>query len=404
MIDYLKILITAGDGGDGAISFRREKYVPKGGPDGGDGGDGGSVIIRAVSQLSTLNHLQGKLKIQAENGSPGGARKKHGVNGKDAVLEVPVGTRVVAVEENLVAQFGERPFTRKDANFFFKSQEYTDTFQAGERNFDQNGAKRDQERKLYPVPNLLPAEFGQLNNTGRVIAELNKVGQEMLLCAGGFGGRGNTHFKSSVQTTPRLSELGSVGERLVVALELRLLADLGLVGQPNVGKSTLLSVLSAAKPKIASYPFTTLEPNLGVLRGSDLVIADIPGLVAGAHEGKGLGVGFLKHIAHCKGLCFVISVDENLITKLSDGEYALGWNDLRSQLEMLETELQYSFKEAINKPRVVAITKADLYPDGFINYLHEQVAEHYKKTQIFIVSSATNYGIKELSNALQILK
>lgn len=392
MIDFLKLQIFAGDGGDGSISFRREKYVQKGGPDGGDGGDGGSVIMRSVATLSTLGHLQNTLKIQAENGESGAKRKKHGRNGDNIVIEVPVGTRVIAVEENMVAIKKARPFSRKTANFFFKSQEYDDLHNQDDRNFDLDGKKREEERKLFP------------SQTEEVLYEFTQNNQEIIVCSGGFGGRGNTNFKSSTQTTPRIAECGSVAERRVVALELRLLADIGLVGQPNVGKSTLLSVLSAAKPKIANYPFTTLEPNLGVLRGSDLVIADIPGLVADAHAGKGLGVGFLRHVAHCKGLCLVISVDENLLVDIAVGKHALGWKNLESQLQMLETELKNSLIEIVQKPRVIVITKADLYSEDFIKYLKNQLNKNHKGKVAMIVSSVTNFGIKELNNALQILK
>lgn len=388
MIDFLKLQIFAGDGGDGSISFRREKYVQKGGPDGGDGGDGGSVIIRSIRTLSTLGHLQNKLKIQAENGESGSKRNKHGRNGKDLIIEVPIGTRIVAIEENAVAQQRTRSFSRKAAHFFFKTQEYEDLRNQGNQNFDLDGKKREKSRELSLV------------KTEGVIYELTQDNQEIIVCAGGFGGRGNTHFKSSTQTTPRFAECGSVAERRVVNLELRLLADIGLVGQPNVGKSTLLSVLTEAKPKIANYPFTTLEPNLGVLHGFDLVIADIPGLVEDAHLGKGLGLGFIKHISHCRTLCFVLSAASTLLTRLHDGDYSCGWESLRSQLEMLTIELQHAPIDLAEKNKMIVITKADLYTKEFVRYLKEKLTKEYHDIPAFIISSATGEGVLKLKQSM----
>ena len=281
-IDEAKIFIRAGNGGNGCISFRREKYVPKGGPDGGNGGNGGSVVIRADRQLNTLLDFKYRRHYDGERGEHGRGKKQDGRWGKDTILKVPCGTII------------------KDSH------------------------------------------------TGEVVADLVEHGQEVVAVRGGKGGRGNAVFATSTNQAPRIAEPGTSGEEMEIALELKLLADVGLVGFPNAGKSTLISVISAAKPKIADYPFTTLTPNLGIVRIAEersFVVADIPGLIEGAHEGRGLGIQFLKHVERTKALLFLID---------STSE------DPKKEYNVLLNELK-SYSPALGrKPKLVALTKSDL--------------------------------------------
>lgn len=313
--DYAKLYLKAGDGGNGSVHFRREKYVPRGGPDGGDGGKGGDIIFRGNQQLGTLLDLRYHKFLKAENGEPGAGSNKTGKDAKPVVLDVPLGT--VAYE------------------------------------FDSH----------------------------RTIGEITQHDERLIVAHGGKGGLGNNHFKSPTNQTPRDAEPGGEGEEIVVEIELKLIADVGLVGFPNAGKSTLLSVMSSARPKIADYPFTTLEPNLGVVTFPDyrsFVMADIPGIIEKAHEGKGLGLRFLRHIERNKVLLFVIS----------------SASDIESEYHTLCEEIASYRKDLLDKPRALAITKMD-------------VKEEYKlerKPDIDIpwmaVSSATGYQIEELRNLI----
>jgi GTP-binding protein len=312
-VDIAQIEITAGNGGGGCVSFHREKFMPKGGPDGGDGGNGGSVIIVASAQLHTLQDMRYNRKYQAENGRPGEGNNRSGKKGKDITLTVPVGTLI--------------------------------------KNLD-----KDDE----------------------IVADMIEDGQVFVAANGGNGGWGNQHFANSVQKAPRYSKPGLPGDYLSVELELKILADVGLVGFPNAGKSTLLSAISAAKPKIADYPFTTLIPNLGIVRYGDyksFVMADIPGLIEGAHLGKGLGDQFLRHIERTQVLLFMIDVNEE---------------DIKVAFETLLAELVSFNKELAHKPRLVCITKMDSvdiksYKDDF--ELDEKVLH---------ISSVTRYKTDEL--------
>jgi len=281
-VDYIKIFCRSGRGGKGSAHLRREKFVPKGGPDGGDGGRGGHVILRGNSQLWTLLHLRYQKHIFAGHGEDGTKANKTGANGGDVTVEVPLGTVARLAEKN---------------EFLF---------------------------------------------------EITRQGEEHILVPGGRGGLGNTHFKSATHQTPRYAQPGEPAVEGYYTLELKILADVGLVGFPNAGKSTLLSVISAARPKIADYPFTTLVPNLGIVRYRDarsFVMADIPGIIEGAHEGKGLGLRFLRHIERNSILLFMIPVDSDSIA----GEYAVLLNELN----------QYN-PELLDKKRVLAVTKSDL--------------------------------------------
>ncbi len=318
-IDYVKIYCKSGHGGAGSAHLHRAKYVPKGGPDGGDGGRGGHIILRANPQFWTLIHLKYRKHIKADDGEPGGAATRTGKNGKDIVLEVPVGT-----------------------------------------------VARDSE-------------------TGETLFELIEPGDEKILCKGGRGGLGNTNFKSPTQQTPRYAQPGEEGQEGIYILELKLLADVGLVGFPNAGKSTLLSTVTAAKPKIASYAFTTLEPNLGIVRyrdGRSFVMADIPGIIEGAHEGRGIGIRFLRHIERNSVLLFMISVEED--------DIAGAYRTLLGELEQYNPEL-------MAKQRVLAVTKCDLIDREIEKEIESALPEGVP--HVFI-SSSTGYGIDRLKDLL----
>jgi GTPase len=289
LIDNAKILIKSGDGGNGCVSFRREKYVPKGGPNGGDGGKGGDVIFKADNSLATLIDFKYKRIFKAENGTHGLGGDKTGKSGNDLIIPVPCGSIL------------------KD----FK--------------------------------------------TGAVLADLTENGEEYIAAKGGKGGKGNSHFTTSTNQAPRNAQPGIKGIEMEIGVELKLIADVGLVGLPNAGKSTLISKISAAKPKIADYPFTTLQPNLGIVRYKDyqsFVVADIPGLIEGAHLGKGLGIRFLKHIERTKVLVFLL--DASLIP----------YNENKKEdYEVLVNELGSYDKEMLEKPKIICFSKVDTLSD-----------------------------------------
>ena len=281
-VDYVKMHLTSGKGGQGSAHLRREKYIPKGGPDGGDGGRGGHVILRANSNLWTLYHLKFKRHYKAGHGGAGSKQTSTGADGEDVIIEVPLGTVV-----------------------------------------------RDSENQ-------------------NILLEITEKGQEFIIAAGGKGGLGNDHFKSSTNQTPRYAQPGLDGVEVNITLELKVLADVGLVGFPNAGKSTLLSVVTAAKPKIANYEFTTLKPNLGIVEYRDhqtFVIADIPGIIQGAAEGKGLGHYFLRHIERNSTLLFLIPADAD---------------DIKKQYDILLDELRRYNPEMLDKDRLIAISKCDM--------------------------------------------
>lgn len=315
-IDQATIYVKAGNGGNGAISFRREKFVPKGGPDGGNGGDGGCVRIRADRQLSTLLDFKYKRHYRAGNGEHGRGKTQTGKNGADVILKVPCGTLV-----------------------------------------------RD-------------------SNTHEVIADLVGQDDEIIVAHGGKRGKGNAEFATSTNQAPRVAEPGTPGEEHELLLELKLLADVGLVGFPNAGKSTLISVVSAAKPKIADYPFTTLAPNLGIVRiaeGKSFTLADMPGLIKGAHAGKGLGIQFLRHIERTKVLVFMIeSISE----------------DPKRDYEILLNELASYNSELARKPRIVAMSKIDLFEDKALKKLRK--VSFGKKIPVVRISAITRVGIDTL--------
>ena len=320
-VDTAKVTVQAGKGGDGAVSFRHEIYVDKGGPDGGDGGRGGNVVFVATEQLNTLLNFRYKPELKAEGGVNGSKKKMAGRTGKDLYVKVPVGTLV----------------------------------------------KRD----------------------GEVIADLTEHGQEAVVARGGDGGFGNAHFKSSTRQTPRMAELGEPGDAFEAELELKLLADVGLVGFPNAGKSTFLSVVSNARPEIANYPFTTLIPNLGVADVDDgsILIADIPGLIEGASEGKGLGDAFLRHVERTAVLLHLVDV-------YSD-DVAASYRTIRQELERYSPELA-------TRPEVVALTKCDGLDQDIITMQQKSLESVVGKgTKIFAISSQSHQGILEVLRTLR---
>ena len=318
-IDYVKIYCASGHGGAGSMHLHRAKYIPKGGPDGGDGGRGGHIILRANAQFWTLIHLKYRKVVKAEDGEKGGAALQHGKNGTDIWLDVPVGTVVKNAE------------------------------------------------------------------TEEVMFEMMEDGEERILCQGGKGGWGNDHFKSSTNQTPRYSQPGEEGQEGVFVLELKLLADVGLVGFPNAGKSTLLSSITAARPKIADYAFTTLEPNLGIVPyydGRSFVMADIPGIIEGAHEGKGIGIRFLRHIERNSVLLFMVSCEED--------DIAASYKTLLNELKMYNPEL-------LTKQRVLAITKCDLIDKDLEKEILPTLP---KKVPHVFISSASGYNLDKLKEQL----
>lgn len=319
-IDYCKIFCSSGRGGDGSAHLHRAKYVPKGGPDGGDGGRGGHIILRADSQMWTLVHLKYRKHVRAKDGQRGGQHYATGKSAEDIILDVPVGTVV--------------------------------------RNAD----------------------------TDEVITEMMTPGARFILCRGGDGGKGNNRFKSAENRTPREFEPGGENEEGWFILELKVLADVGLVGFPNAGKSTLLAAVSAAKPKVAGYPFTTLKPQLGVVAYRDkqsFVMADIPGIIGGAHEGKGLGLRFLRHIERNSVLLFMVSCEETSV--------GAAYSQLLNELRMYDERL-------LEKPRVVAVTKCDIAGRDFS--VSDVRLSLPKDVPVVFISSLTGTGINTLKDTL----
>lgn len=323
-IDEVKIKVVAGKGGHGCISFRREKYVPRGGPDGGDGGAGGSVIMEATERKHSLLDFRFRHTFLAPSGRGGEGQNRQGRSGEDIVLEVPVGTVVKDLE------------------------------------------------------------------TGEIIKDLTDSGQRWVAARGGRGGKGNAHFTSSTHRSPRFAQEGQPGEERELKLELKLIADVGLVGFPNAGKSTLISSVSAARPKIADYPFTTLVPNLGVVQYDDapsFVMADVPGLIEGAHLGAGLGDRFLKHIERTRLLVHVVDVSQ-----VPDEDPLLPFRKIEHELASYSDEMK-------SKPRIIVLHKTDLMEDGV---LLGKIADRYKQLglPVLLVSSHKREGLREMVRLL----
>ena len=320
-VDYVKLYVSSGNGGKGSVHLHREKFITKGGPDGGDGGRGGHIIVKGNKNLCTLFTYKFKRHFKAGHGGHGSKQRSTGADGEDVYMELPLGTVI-----------------------------------------------RDKE-------------------TNNIILEITDDDEEIILAKGGMGGRGNWHFKSSTNQTPRYAQPGMFGEELEVVLELKILADVGLVGFPNVGKSTLLSVVTAAKPKIADYEFTTLKPNLGIVEYRDyktFVMADIPGIIEGAAEGKGLGHYFLRHIERNSILLFLIPADAD---------------DIKKQYDILLDELKQYNPEILDKERFIAISKSDMLDDELKAELKEELDKTLPINYMFI-SSVAQQGLTELKDKL----
>lgn len=321
-IDEVKIFVQSGHGGRGCVSFRREKYIPRGGPNGGDGGRGGDVIFVADSQLSTLLDLRYQQQYIAQDGEHGMGRDKHGKDAADLIVRVPVGTVLKDFE------------------------------------------------------------------TGDILYDLAHDGERFIAAKGGIGGKGNAFFKSATHQAPKFAQPGMPGEERWLKLELKLLADVGLLGFPNAGKSTLISMISASRPKIADYPFTTLVPNLGVVKvreGQSFVVADIPGIIEGAHEGHGLGLRFLKHVERTRLLIHIL--DPSDFTN----------RDMINDYEVLNRELKFYSPSLSKKPQIIVVNKMDLTeaPEKLRKF-EAYLKKKRKKAELFAVSAATGAGIKEL--------
>lgn len=360
MTDLVLLLLKAGRGGDGRVSFLRQKYQPKGGPDGGMGGDGGSVLIKLNPHLASLSHLAGVKEVKGTVGQNGGPKLQRGHAGKNAIVEVPPGTHIWQVAANHQAKKRQQ-----EMDMSARAPRQSSDFERYQLDFV--GAARPPRPD---VDHLDPSSMEQLkinqarpeDQGWRLLGVINTDLPELLVCQGGFGGRGNDSFKSATNRTPLQAEWGSYGEERLVVLEHKLLADVGLVGLPNAGKSTLLSTLTQAKPKIGAYPFTTLEPHLGLMKLADqreLVLADIPGLIEGASQGKGLGHDFLRHIEHCAVLLFVLSPEEvDLVEAQDDGEELA--RRMARQLRLLRSEVTSYAQNLSQKPWLVVFNKTDL--------------------------------------------
>ena len=321
-VDYVKINLSSGNGGKGSSHLHREKYISKGGPDGGDGGRGGHIIIVGNKNLWTLYNFKFQKHFSAGNGKDGSKNRRTGANGSDKYIEVPLGTII-----------------------------------------------RDLETK-------------------KIIYEITENNHEFVILKGGLGGRGNWHFKSATRQTPRYSQQGIKGKNLNIILELKVLADVGFVGFPNAGKSTLLSVLTSAKPKIADYEFTTLKPNLGIVNYHDyksFVVADIPGIIEGASKGKGLGHYFLRHIERNSILLFIIPIDSK---------------DVKKEFEILRGELLKYNPELIDKKFLIAFSKCDLLDNELIKEFKEEVEKKFSKNSFIIISSISKRNISKLKDNL----
>lgn len=318
-VDYVRIHVKAGDGGRGCVSFRREKYVPRGGPDGGDGGRGGHVIVRATEHMNTLLDLRYQRRYTARRGEHGKGKNMHGKDAEDLIIPVPIGTTVKAEE------------------------------------------------------------------TGEILADLDGAGKEVIVARGGRGGLGNQHFATPTRQAPRFAQSGEKGEERTLIIELKLLADVGLIGLPNAGKSTLISAISAAKPKIADYPFTTLVPNLGVVKIQDyrsFVVADIPGLIEGAHRGAGLGFQFLRHVERTSLLLHLVD-----ISVMQAGDPVENFLKINRELGLYSEGL-------LEKPQVIVATKTDVANEAKLDRLSRYCKDN--KLRLFAISSATGEGVGEL--------
>lgn len=404
MTDLVTLILQAGDGGNGRVSFRREKYVLKGGPDGGSGGDGGDITIVGSRKLTTLKKYAGKVAYSANQGQAGGSRKKYGRKGERTVLSVPIGTEIWVAAENETARqrrmtLGIDSLWKK--NDVSKEKYYLEKEGQSPPSLPEQPWLTTLDGETISAPIQTFASTAYHSPQKIKIATITEDGQAVIICQGGFGGRGNVSFKGPENTTPLEAEYGTPGEKRVVILELKLLADIGLVGFPNAGKSTLLSVLTSARPKVANYPFTTLEPHLGIMSAhdadSELIIADIPGLIEGASEGKGLGLDFLRHIENCSALLYVLSLDEAVVfdDSLTAAEKAA---QVLSQFTSLQQELAQHSQLLTQKPFLLGINKADLYDQELSTAIKQVFKKQGLETIMF--SAATSENIDKLRQKL----
>ncbi len=365
-VDHIRIFAQAGDGGDGAVSFRRESFVPKGGPDGGDGGRGGSVILRADTHTDNLTPFFYEPIVKAKNGDRGGGRQCFGKSAPDRIVPVPAGTIIYRLPDEDTTEEADPEVEHGDGATYVDFSKTPD------------GVAKPARNKKAPID---PDEL-------EVIADLTEVGQEFVLCTGGKGGIGNVHFKSSRNQAPTQYTEGIPGEQGYFYLELRKIADAGLVGYPNAGKSTLLGKISAAHPKVASYPFTTLTPHIGVVElpgFQRITVADIPGLIEGAHADIGLGHDFLRHIVRCKLLVFVVDMAG------SEGREPL------DDLQKLRKELDLYDPQLSERPWIVVANKMDL-PDAKDRL--KDFRKRYKKIEILPISAQGGEGIDALKTRI----
>ncbi len=388
MIDLVFLYLKAGDGGHGRVSFRREKFVSKGGPDGGSGGRGGDLVLKASPHLATLEHLAGVKTVVAQAGQMGGKRQRTGANGKNTTIEVPVGTIIWEL-----SKFSSEVGGRTSRALLYRLEKV-----------GQAVPRRGDEIKLNSL-NPEQLSFAALRKSNFAaqsrleLGRLTQSGQEIVICHGGAGGRGNVTFKGPTNTTPLEAEYGQVGEVHVIALELQLLADVGLVGLPNAGKSTILGRLTKATPKVATYPFTTLAPHLGLMRttGQEIVLADIPGLIAGASRGKGLGYQFLRHIKGCKVLWYVLFLEEGIAFDRSL-PLAKKAEHVWQQYQTLRRELRTFDPVLLDRPVVVTLNKSDLYAPELQRAIVKCLAQ--EKVELWPMSAATGAGLPIVTNEL----
>ncbi len=453
-VDQVRIIVRAGRGGDGAVAWRREKYVPKGGPAGGDGGHGGDIILEADPHLSTLLDLRYRQQVKAPSGQPGGTRDRNGRGGEDLVVKVPVGTMVyvegdpdeepeplpspeeggmdnvyVVQEPEVMARLeqaraelgGWVPEAESpDASVVEQALALEDdetpdaeTSDDGAPDAETPDAEASTESSLdasddaEEEPETFDDSFGDEafddsfgdepfedeDDPGELLGDLSTPHQQLIVARGGRGGRGNIHFRSATNRAPDQSEPGTAGEAWRLRLELKLLADVGIVGFPNVGKSTLISRVSRARPKVGAYPFTTLVPNLGVVQlgeGRSMVVADVPGLIVGASEGKGLGHQFLRHLERTRVLLHLLAPD------YGDGREPL------ADLDALEAELQRYGSQFDGRPRVVALNKRDTLQDEESRAMvaHTRAELRKRNIPLFLISAHTGAGVSKLLEAI----
>ncbi len=385
-VDQVRVLVRAGRGGDGAVAWRREANVPRGGPAGGDGGSGGDVIFEADQGLSTLLDLRFRQHLRAEHGQPGGTRDMNGRGGEDLVVRVPVGTMVFI--EGIAGDDGEPPPWRRHRD---DDADEMETIYVVEDPDDYDAAV-----EAGVIGEEASRSYADDARRGELVGDLTSHEQRLVVARGGRGGRGNIHFRSSTNRAPDRSEPGTSGEGFWLRLELKLLADVGIVGFPNVGKSTLIRKISRARPRVGAYPFTTLVPNLGVASlpgGRSMVVADVPGLIEGASEGKGLGHQFLRHLERTRVLLHLLAPDPTP-----------GREPLRD-LDTLEHELGQFGEDGDafeGRPRVVALNKVDVLGDeegtAMIRDLRRRLRE--RNIPLFVISAKTGEGVDKLLEAI----